>query len=86
MAPTLSYDAAALGVDRTVPTERVAALTIPALVMDGSATYEMMPFMRTTAEALTKVIPHAEHRILEGQRHDVDAKVLAPVLAAFFKS
>lgn len=86
VAPTLPYDAAALGVDRTVPTERAAALTIPTLIMDGGASYEMMPFMRATAEALTQAIPHAEHRILEGQTHNVDAKALAPALTAFFKS
>jgi pimeloyl-ACP methyl ester carboxylesterase len=85
VAPTLPYDAAALGADRTPPTERAASLTIPTLIMDGSASYEVMPFMRATAEALTRAIPHAEHRILEGQRHDVDAKALAPILAAFFR-
>jgi hypothetical protein len=86
VAPTLPYDAAALGTDRTVPAERAATLTIPTLIMDGSASYEIMPFMRATAEALTQAIPHAEHRILEGQQHNVDAKVLAPVVAAFFQS
>lgn len=86
VAPTLPYDAAALGVDRTVPVERAATLTIPTLIMDGSASYEIMPFMRATAEALTQAIPHAEHQVLEGQQHNVDAKVLAPVVAAFFQS
>jgi pimeloyl-ACP methyl ester carboxylesterase len=86
VAPTLPYDAAALGADRTVPTARATALTIPTLIMDGGASYEMMPFMRATAEALTKAIPQAKHQILEGQQHDVDAKVVAPVLAAFFAS
>ncbi|MBF6591201.1 MAG: alpha/beta hydrolase [Ktedonobacterales bacterium] len=86
VAPTLAYDAAALGGDRTVPTERAATVTAPTLVMDGGANYEIMPFMRASAEALSKAIPHAQHRTLEGQRHNVDAKVLAPVLAAFFTS
>ncbi len=54
--------------------------------MDGSASYEMMPFMRATAKALAHAIPHARHEILEGQRHDVDAKALAPALIAFFAS
>jgi hypothetical protein len=52
--------------------------------MDGGASYEVMPFMRASALALTEAIPHAQHRILEGQRHDVDAKVVAPVLVEFF--
>lgn len=66
VAPTLPYDAAALGADRTVPTERAATLSIPMLIMDGGASFEVMPFMRTTAEALTQAIPHVKHRILGG--------------------
>jgi pimeloyl-ACP methyl ester carboxylesterase len=86
VAPTLRYDAAALGADRTVPTERAATLIIPTLIMDGGASEAILPFMRATAEALTKAIPHAEHQILPGQTHDVDPKVVAPVLTAFFQS
>lgn len=84
VAPTLAYDAAALGADRTVPTERAAAVTASTLAMDGGASVEIMPFMRASAEALTGAIPNARHRILEGQRHDVDIQVLAPDLAEFF--
>ena len=86
IAPTLRYDAAALGVDRTVPTERAATLTIPTLIMDGGASEAILPFMRATAESLTKAIPRATHQILPGQTHDVDPKVVAPVLTAFFQS
>ncbi len=85
VAPTLIYDAAALGEDRTVPTERASRITAQTLVMDGGGSYESMPFMHTTAEALTKAIPNAQHRVIEGQSHDIDAKVFAPVLTAFFK-
>jgi pimeloyl-ACP methyl ester carboxylesterase len=84
VAHTLPYDAAELGADRAVPTERAASVTAQTLVMDGSATYDMMPFMRASALVLTNAIPHAHHRILEGQRHDVDAKVIAPILLEFF--
>jgi hypothetical protein len=84
VARTLPYDAAELGTDRAVPTERAAAVTAQTLVMDGSASYDVMPFMRASALALTEAIPHAQHKILEGQRHDVDSKVLAPVLVEFF--
>jgi pimeloyl-ACP methyl ester carboxylesterase len=84
VARTLPYDAAELGTDRTVPAERAAAVTAQTLVMDGSASYDMMPFMRASALALTEAIPHAQHKILEGQRHDVDSKVIAPVLVEFF--
>jgi pimeloyl-ACP methyl ester carboxylesterase len=84
VAPTLPYDAAALGTDRTVPAERAATLTIPALILDGGASEELMPFMRASADALTRAIPRAEHRILEGQTHNVDPKAVAPALTAFF--
>jgi len=86
VALTLPYDAAALGADRTVPIERAAAVTARTLVMDGGASYEIMPFMRASAEALAHAIPNAQRQILEGQGHDVSAKALAPVLAAFFKA
>jgi len=83
VAPTLAYDAAALGEDASVPTERAARLTVPTLVMDGGATE--FPFMHTTALALVKAIPNAQHRTLEGQTHEVSAEALAPVLIEFFK-
>jgi pimeloyl-ACP methyl ester carboxylesterase len=86
VAPTLLYDAAALGADRTVPVARAAALTIPTLIMDGGASEAIMPFMRATAETLTRAIPHAEHRVVEGQTHNVEPKAVAPVLTAFFNS
>jgi pimeloyl-ACP methyl ester carboxylesterase len=47
------------------------------------ASLETMPFMRASADELAAVIPQVERRTLEGQWHDVDIKVLAPVLADF---
>ena len=82
IAPTLAYDAAALGDDASVPTERATALTVPTLVMDGSKSY---PFMHETAVALANAIPNGQHRTLEGQTHEVSAEALAPVLVDFFK-
>jgi len=79
--PTLAYDAAVMGEDASVPTEKAAHVAVPALVMDGSASY---PFMHVTALELAKAMPHAEHRTLEGQTHEVEAPVLAPVLEEFF--
>jgi pimeloyl-ACP methyl ester carboxylesterase len=80
-APTLAYDAAVLGEDRAVPTALAARLRTPALVMNGSASY---PFMRTTARALAEAMPTGRYRELPGQRHDVEAEALAPVLVKFF--
>jgi pimeloyl-ACP methyl ester carboxylesterase len=85
LAPTLDYDGAVVGKDRIVPTERAASIFAQTLVMDGSASYEPMPFMRATAEALAKAIPDARHQVLESQGHEVDPNVLAPVLTEFFR-
>ena len=84
VAPTLAYDAAALGEDSSVPTERAASVTVPALIMDGGATE--WPFMHTTAVTLANAIPNAQHCTLEGQTHEVAAEALAPVLVEFFKA
>jgi pimeloyl-ACP methyl ester carboxylesterase len=84
VAPTLAYDAAAIGENRAAPVERATHVTMPSLVMDGGANLAFMPFMHATATALAKAIPHAQHRTLEGQTHDVNLEVLAPVLVEFF--
>jgi pimeloyl-ACP methyl ester carboxylesterase len=82
VAPTLAYDAAIMGEDRSVPVERAASVPVPALVISGDdANYG---FMRDTAMALAKAMPNAQYRTLEGQTHDVAPEVLAPVLIEFF--
>jgi hypothetical protein len=43
-----------------------------------------MPWMRQTAQALADALPDGRVRFLDGQGHDVDAAVLAPVLVEFF--
>ena len=85
MAPTLRYDNAVVGDDRSVPVAIAARVKARTLVMDGGASAGPMPFMRATADKLGKTIPGAQRRVVEGQGHDVDPKVLAPILVAFFK-
>ncbi|MBG0566436.1 alpha/beta fold hydrolase [Actinoplanes aureus] len=80
LAHTLTYDALLLG-DYRIPVDRVKSLTVPTLVMAGGAD---IPFMRDTAAALAEIFPAGEARFLDGQGHDVDSAVLAPVLKAFF--
>jgi pimeloyl-ACP methyl ester carboxylesterase len=80
LAHTLAYDATIMG-DYSLPTERVASVTVPTLVIDGGASF---PFMRETAQALADVLPDGHHRTLEGQTHDVAPEAMAPVLAGFF--
>jgi pimeloyl-ACP methyl ester carboxylesterase len=87
IAPTLILDSDAMGGDtRAVPTQRAEALKVPALILDGGGNLTAMPFMHASATALAKAIPHAEHRTLEGQTHDVKPQVLAPLLTEFFKN
>jgi pimeloyl-ACP methyl ester carboxylesterase len=83
IAPTIAYDAASLGEDASVPAGRAASVAVPALIMDGGASY---PFMHVTAAALANAIPNARHRTLEGQTHEVAAQAIAPVLVEFFNS
>jgi pimeloyl-ACP methyl ester carboxylesterase len=80
LAHTLAYDATIMG-DYTLPVERAAAVTVPTLVLDGGASF---PFMGPTAQALAAVLPNGRRQTLEGQRHDVAAEALAPVVAEFF--
>jgi pimeloyl-ACP methyl ester carboxylesterase len=84
MAPTLAYDTAVVGEDRSVPVQLAAKVNVVTLVMDGGASANTMPFMRATADKLAKAIPNVRRRTIEGQGHDVSPKVLAPVLIEFF--
>lgn len=85
MAPTLAYDNAVLGDDRSVPVHVAAEVDAPTLVMDGSESLKPMPFMRATAETLTTAIPKARHLVVDGQAHAVSADAMAPVLIDFFR-
>jgi len=72
VAPTLAYDhAAILG----------EPWSVPALVMAGDAS---LPFMPDAARVLSQAIPQGQLRMLEGQAHEVNPGVLAPVLVEFF--
>ena len=81
VAPTLAYDNAIMG-DGSVPTDRLASLAVPTLVMAGGAS---PAFMQDAVQAAAHALPNAKFRTLEGQTHDVAPDVLAPVLEEFFK-
>lgn len=84
LAPTIAYDNAVLGENRIVPSERARSIKAQALVMEGTVSHETMPFMRATAEELTRAIPNARHETLVRQQHQADPKVIAPILTGFF--
>jgi pimeloyl-ACP methyl ester carboxylesterase len=82
VAPTLAYDHTyIMGKDGSVPVERAAAVRVPTLLMTGG---RGAPFMLETARTLSKVIPRATLRTLNGQTHVVQPEVLAPVLVEYF--
>ncbi len=85
IAPTIPYDAAFVGEfmqGKPLPTDHWSKVTMPVLVADGGASDA---WFHNGADALAKVLPHASRQTLEGQTHQVDAKVLAPVIIEFFK-
>jgi pimeloyl-ACP methyl ester carboxylesterase len=83
VAPSLAYDAAALGA-RTgapVPVDLLAGITVPTLVLDGGASPELL---REPSAAVAGAVPGAEYRTLADQTHDVAAEALVPELVTFF--
>ena len=69
--------------DYSIPKDLTASVKVPTMVIAGGAD---IPWMRQTAQALADALPDGEARILEGQGHDVDPAVLAPVLKEFFNA
>src|SRR5690606_21326439 len=81
IAPTLADDDARLGGRRT-PHHPTSAITIPTLVLSGTASpHGLQNAAKSTADA----IPTAEHRSLDDQTHDVQPDALAPALTDFFR-
>jgi pimeloyl-ACP methyl ester carboxylesterase len=79
LGQALIYDAAIMG-DFRVPTDRLAKVAVPTLLLDGGT----IPGLSRTAEAVARVVPGAQRRTLAGQPHNVDPAVIAPVVAEFF--
>jgi pimeloyl-ACP methyl ester carboxylesterase len=82
-AHTLAYDAAVMGDGqrgRPLPADRWRSLNVPTLVASGS---KSPAWLQTAATQLAEVLPDAEHRTLDGQRHYVKAEAIAPVLTDF---
>ena len=61
----------------------LADVTVPALVLAGG---KAPGWMSHSMQELAKALPHAQHRVLEGQTHNVKLKVIAPVVTEFFAS
>jgi len=61
--------------------ERFAAITVPALALDGGTSDA---WAGETAAEIVALLPHATRRTVDGQNHGVDQQVLAPILAEWF--
>jgi pimeloyl-ACP methyl ester carboxylesterase len=84
LAPTIAYDVAVVGEDRSIPVRKFSTIQAATLVMDGSASQASMPFMRMSADKLAKTIPHAQRYTVEGEGHNIDDKTIAHLLKDFF--
>jgi pimeloyl-ACP methyl ester carboxylesterase len=74
------YRIMAEATDGDAPPARWQGITVPVLVVNGDASY---PFIAPGAEWVAAAVPGARRRILAGQGHDFDPKILGPVLADF---
>jgi pimeloyl-ACP methyl ester carboxylesterase len=84
VAHTLPYDFAILDGNwygKPLPAGRWTSAKMPTLVAAGG---KSPAWMKNAMQALSGVLPNAQHRTLEGQAHMVKPQVLAPVLAEFF--
>jgi pimeloyl-ACP methyl ester carboxylesterase len=80
-AHTLAYEAAMMGPGNALPAGLLAAITQPALVLNGG---NSPAWMADAGKAVARAIPGAAHRVLDGQAHNVSPQALAPELLEFF--
>jgi pimeloyl-ACP methyl ester carboxylesterase len=86
VAHTLWYDGVIMGdnmVGKPLSADRWSSVTIPTLVIAGGAS---PPSLGNAAQQLADVLPNARRLTMEGQTHEVDPTLLAPVLTEFFTS
>ena len=81
VAHTLPHDAAIMGASFTPPTERLATINVPSLIMAGSKSKQEM---LSAEEAVAAAIPGARHEVLAGQTHQVSPQALATAVRRFF--
>ena len=77
-AHLLVRDAALLR-DFSLPAERLAAVEVPTLVLDGGS----MPWLTEGLHELVEVMPNAEYRAVPGQPHNLPMEVLVAEVRDF---
>jgi Alpha/beta hydrolase family len=78
IAHTLVYESTIL---RSLPAGLTASVRVPALVLDGEESPEVM---RQAAHSLADALWDGRYHTLKGQGHDIVPAVVAPVLEEFF--
>jgi pimeloyl-ACP methyl ester carboxylesterase len=79
IAHTLVYDATIVG-DLSLPTELIASIATPTLVIDGD---QSPPVIREAARAVADTLPNGQLHSLAGRDHTIDPAATAPILAEF---
>jgi pimeloyl-ACP methyl ester carboxylesterase len=79
IAHTLVYDATIVG-DLSLPTELIASITTPTLVIDGDQSPSVI---REAARAVADTLPNGQLHSLAGRDHTIDPAATAPILAGF---
>jgi len=79
IAHTLAYDATVVG-DMTLPTELIASMPTPTLVIAGENSPQLL---RNAARAVADALPNGQLRTLAGQSHDISPEATAPALEEF---
>lgn len=85
VAHTLAYDGMVMGDTMSgepLPPKKWSTNSAPTLVITGGNSES---FFHDGARALVNELPHAQHRILEGQDHAVSPVALDPPLIEFFQ-
>ena len=82
MAPTMLHDYEVMGdfEGGTIPTRMVRGIDVPTLVLAGGASLD---FFRDTAARIAALLPDGRYVVLDGQDHEADPDVVAPVVAEF---
>lgn len=75
------YRIMAEAVDGDRPPARWQDIQVPVLVVNGDASF---PFIEPGAAWVAAAVPGARRKVLPGQSHQFDPKVLGPVIADFF--
>ena len=85
MAPTMLHDYEIMGdfTGGTIPERLVRAVDVPTLVLAGGASLD---FFRDTALRISELLPDGRYIVLDGQDHEADPGVVAPVVAEFVAS